>query len=60
MERLTERVNGKLMLKKQFPTVQDTLYILASRLELYEDLGYSIEEIEERLELAKKYEDLCR
>ena len=38
MERLTERINGKLTLKKQFSTIQDTLDIITSRLELYEDL----------------------
>lgn len=38
MDRITERINGKLTLKKQFPTIQDTLNIIVSRLELYEDL----------------------
>lgn len=38
MNRLTERRNGKLTLKKQFPTIQDTLSVIANRLELYEDL----------------------
>ena len=37
MERLTERVNGKLMLKKKFPSLGHTIEILAERLELYED-----------------------
>lgn len=38
MERITKRVNGKLTLKKQFPTMQDTLSVIVNRLELYEDL----------------------
>lgn len=37
MERLTERINGKLKLKKQFSTVADTIDILTSKLEVYED-----------------------
>ena len=38
MNRLTERRNGKLTLKRQFPTIQDTLSVITNRLELYEDL----------------------
>ncbi len=38
MDRLTERRNGKLTLKRQFPTIQDTLSVITNRLELYEDL----------------------
>ena len=47
MNRLTERIkNGKLILKKQFPTMQDTLDVLMDRLELYEDTGIEPEEVE--------------
>ena len=38
MNRLTERRNGKLTLKRQFPTLQDTFSVIMNRLELYEDL----------------------
>ena len=38
MNRLTKRRNGKLTLKRQFPTIQDTLSVITNRLELYEDL----------------------
>lgn len=46
-ERLTERINGKLRLKKKFPSLNDTIDILASRLELYEDTGLSPEQVQE-------------
>ena len=47
MERLTKRIDGKLVLKKKFPSLNDTIDILASRLELYEDTGLSPEQVQE-------------
>lgn len=38
MNRLTERINGKLTTKKQFPTTRDTIDVLIDMLAIYEDL----------------------
>jgi hypothetical protein len=56
MERLTKRINGKLTLTKQFPSITDTLDIVANRLELYEDTSLSPEEVS-RLCLIKLADD---
>lgn len=41
LERLTMRVDGRLVLTKEFPSIHDTLEILMERLEIMEDLVYS-------------------
>ena len=57
MERLTERVNGKLALKKKFPTIEDTLNIVTNRLELYEDTGFTPEQIQAQQQEIEDWKD---
>ena len=60
MNRLTERRNGKLTLKKQFPTIQDTFSVIMNMLELYEDLEEQGLVIKSPCKVGESYTGICK
>lgn len=57
MNRLTKRINGRLTLTKEFPTLADTLDCVAERLELMEEENASLREEFERVKQERDEDD---